>query len=183
MNELVAPKIARRLKNAGFAGVVALIFALGGMIRAVGQNVIINEFMAVNDAGLADAGGDFPDWIELHNQGSAPVSLLGWALTDDPAQLSRWRFPAVTVAANGYLVIFASGKDRAVAGGELHTNFKLDGDGEFLALVRPDGITVASQFAPRFPNQRKNISYGLGMDGTAHFFRPPTPGALNCTSK
>jgi len=146
------------------------------------QEVVINEFVAVNDAGLLDGDGDSSDWIELHNRGSGAVSLLNWSLTDDPARLGQWRFPAVNLPGNGYLIVFASGKDRAVAGGPLHTNFKLDGDGEFLALVRPDGVTVASQFAPKFPNQRKNISYGIGADSSLHYFRPPTPGATNGTN-
>jgi hypothetical protein len=161
---------------------IAKLLAISGVASlACAQDVVISEFVAVNDGGLPDADGDFPDWIELHNRGPAAVSLLDWSLTDDPAQLRRWRFPGVSLPANGYLVVFASGKDRATAGAELHTAFKLDGDGEFLALIRPDG-TTASQFAPKFPNQRRNISYGIGADGGLHYFRPPTPGAANGTN-
>lgn len=159
------------------------MLALGmGMERLKAQDVSINEFVAVNDGGLPDVDGEFADWIEIHNSGTEAVALLDWSLTDDPARLGKWRFPAVTLPANGYLVVFASGKDRTAPGAELHTNFKLDGDGEFLALVEPDGVTVASQFAPGFPNQRKNVSYGLGADGLLHYFRPPTPGATNGTN-
>jgi hypothetical protein len=75
--------------------------------------------------------------------------------------LTLWTFPATNLAAGGYLVVFASGKDRSVAGGELHTNFQLDADGEFLALVRPDGVTVAHAYSPQFPPQRANASYGI----------------------
>jgi hypothetical protein len=156
------------------------IVVMGTVSFARGQNVVINEFLAVNDGGLADIDGEFPDWIEIHNREASPVSLLNWSLTDDPAQLQRWRFPSVSIPANGYLVVFASGKNQM--SGQLHTNFKLDGDGEFLALVQPDGATVASQFAPRFPNQRRNISYGTGTDAALHYFRPPTPGTANGTN-
>jgi hypothetical protein len=158
------------------------LLAVANCLSALAQDVVINEFVAVNDALLLDSDGDSSDWIELHNRGSSPVSLFDWSLTDDPARLRQWRFPAVNLPANGYLVVFASGKDRAVAGAELHTNFKLDGDGEFLALVRPDGVTVAAQFSPRFPNQRRNISYGIGADSGFHYFRPPTPGMANGTN-
>src|SRR5262249_34955102 len=41
----------------------------------------------------------------------------------------------------------------------LHTNFKLDSAGGYLALVNPDGTTIASQFA--YGEQRADISYGL----------------------
>ena len=79
---------------------------------------------------------DAPDWIELYNGTGVPVNLDGWFLTDDPADLQKWRFPATVIGAGEFLVVFASEKDREVAGRELHTNFKLSVTGEFLALVR-----------------------------------------------
>ena len=90
-----------------------------------------------------------------------PVSLLDWSLTDSATNLTKWRFPDVTVAPNSYLVVFASGKDIRNAGEPLHTNFKLDDAGEYLALVAADGVTVASSFQPAYPLQVPNISFGL----------------------
>ncbi|RIK71935.1 MAG: hypothetical protein DCC67_19955, partial [Planctomycetota bacterium] len=58
---------------------------------------------------------------------------------------------------------FASGKDKAIAGGELHTNFKLEKDGEFLALVYDDpvaGPSIVHEFDP-FPAQQPDVSYGF----------------------
>ncbi len=123
------------------------------------EMVRITEFMALNNNGLDDEDGDEEDWIEIHNAGAASVNLDGWFLTDTTNNLTKWRFPAVILPANGYLVVFASNKDRDV--GELHTNFRLGGEGEYLALVRPDGVTVASHFFPAFPIQAPDISYGL----------------------
>jgi len=119
----------------------------------------ISEFLAENDGLVRDEERETPDWIELHNDGGTMVNLEGWFLTDDAADLQKWRIPAVTVQAGGFLVVFASGKDRT--NGTLHTNFQLDNDGEYLALVQSDGITVAHEFAPMYPRQRANISYGL----------------------
>jgi hypothetical protein len=129
---------------------------------ALVADLVISEFMAANSATLADADGDHPDWIEIYNPSSSVVDLGGWRLTDNASNLAKWSFPAQMIAPQGRLVVFASEKDRAVAGGELHTNFKLDGDGEFLALVRPDS-TIASEFTPAYPDQIPDVSYGVGV--------------------
>ncbi len=130
---------------------------------------VINEFMASNGSQLPleegemlDADGDSSDWIELYNPTDAALALDGWYFTDDADDLTRWRFPeAVTLDAGGFLIVFASGKDRS--SGELHTNFKLGAGGGYLALVRPDGRTVAHEYEPAYPEQISDISYGLGQ--------------------
>ena len=120
-------------------------FAIGGgTLTAVAQDrVVITEFMAANVRTLADRDREHSDWIELCNTGAAAANLDGWFLTDDRADLKKWRFPATTMAPGENLVVFASKKDRRVAGAELHTNFKLDADRGYLALVKPDGSTIA----------------------------------------
>jgi hypothetical protein len=149
-------------------------------VGAPGAGVIINEFLAINNGGLQDEDGDDSDWIEIFNPGATPASLAGWFLTDDPGNLAKWTFPAVSLPILEYLVVFASNKDRSLVGSELHTNFKLDGDGEYLALVMPDGITIAHAFTPLFPPQQGNVSYGLsGNPPTEGALFPPTPGAAN----
>lgn len=136
-------------------------FHLGNAASPPDAPLLITEFVANNTSTLADEEGEFADWIEIHNTGTNTVNLLDWSLTDNPANLTKWRFPSTTLAAKGYLVVFASEKNRRVPGAPLHTNFKLASDGEYLALLRPDG-SVASAFAPAYPAQAPNISYGLG---------------------
>ncbi len=121
---------------------------------------LISEFQAINVSTLQDADGDYSDWIEIRNPDTGAVNLQGWFLTDDSTDLRKWRFPAVTLEAGENLIVFASGKDRTDPNSELHTNFKLAGNGEFLALVKPDGVTVAQQFNP-YPAQFEDQSYGL----------------------
>jgi hypothetical protein len=118
-------------------------------------DVIISEFMALNRDTIADEDGSNSDWIELHNPGDATFSVGGYYLTDRADDLSRWQLPSVNIPAGGYLTVFASSKNRAVAGSELHTNFNLSGDGEYLALVEPDGATIAQEFNPAFPTMSR----------------------------
>jgi hypothetical protein len=141
--------------------ILAVCFSFGLLAQ---DAVRITEFMAINNATLADEDGDFPDWVEIHNGGGGPVNLAGWHLTDNPGNPDKWTFPSVSLPAGGRLVVFASNKNRANAGAPLHTNFQLDGDGGFLALVRPD-LTLASQFA-NYPDQVPDVSYGVGLTGT-----------------
>jgi len=120
----------------------------------------ISEFMAENKGGLEDEDGESPDWIEITNPGPTAVNLGGWHLTDSPGNLTKWQFPSPTVVPAGTsVVVFASSKDRRTAGAELHTNFKLDPDGESVLLVKPDGLTIASQIL-NYPPQRENVSFG-----------------------
>src|SRR3954471_22510798 len=118
----------------------------------------ISEFLAENDGGLADQDGDTSDWIEIQNTSVSTVNLAGWRLTDMATNLAKWTFPATNLSANGFLIVFASGKNRATNGAELHTNFQLDNDGGYLALVQPDGVTIASEF--NYPQQHRNVSFG-----------------------
>ncbi|MHC4533844.1 MAG: CotH kinase family protein [Planctomycetota bacterium] len=120
----------------------------------------INEFMAVNNNGLDDEDRDESDWIEIYNAGMNAVNLEGWYLTDDVNNLSQWAFPEVIIEPDAYLIVFASGKNRRDPLGVLHTNFRLNGSGEYLGLVRPDGETVAWDFFPEYPRQAPDISYG-----------------------
>jgi len=127
---------------------------------------VISEFLADNKTGLADEDGAYSDWIEMHNPATTPLHLDGWYLTDSAGSLTRWRFPAVTVPPGGFLLVWASGKDRRVPGAPLHTNFSMRAAGEYLALVRPDGTTVQQEFAPEFPSQDPDRSFGVNFSGT-----------------
>src|SRR6267378_7603521 len=85
------------------------------LARSATAQVIISEFMADNKKTLTDEDAQFPDWIEIYNTDSATANLSGWSLTDDPIRQARWYFPTTNLSAKGFLVIFASGKNRAVA--------------------------------------------------------------------
>ncbi len=144
---------------------ILIKWLLGGVFFfyacTLNAQVQINEFLAINDTVLQDEDLGYSDWIELKNITSDTVDLTGWYLTDSTNNLTQWAFPSTSIASNSFLVVFASNKDRSVAGSELHTNFKLSGDGEYLALVKPDGETVVSEYAPQFPPQLADVSYGI----------------------
>ena len=143
-------------------------------------DLVINELLASNASGLQDADGDYPDWIEIHNRSSGPVNLAGWALSDDPDQPEKWPFPDVTLGGQQYLVVYATGKNRrpAVGASELHTNFRLRKEGEFLGLYDMLGSRWADRISPQFPAGSEDVSFGRSAEGWG-FFGRPTPGAAN----
>src|SRR5881394_3803113 len=154
---------SRRIVRPWLFWLQLLLLGFAAVPAPAADQVVISEFLASNSNGLRDEDGDYSDWIELFNSGVTPVALGGWFLTDTASDLAKWSFPPTNMAPGGFLVVFASGKDRRVPGAPLHTRFSLSASGEYLALVRPDG-TIASEFAPVFPPQVPDISYGIGQN-------------------
>ncbi|MEX2186258.1 MAG: lamin tail domain-containing protein [Pirellulales bacterium] len=152
--------------------------------RLVLDGAIISELLAVNDNGIVDEDGERGDWIELLNTGTADENLSGWQLRDSG---TTWPIPNVTLTAGESLLVWATNKDRRDPDGELHTNFRLTSSGEYLGLLRPDD-SVAFEFAPSFPPQVPDVSYGvptvvttttLIADGASVRLLVPTDGSLD----
>lgn len=163
-----------------------LLLCLPGILLTaapVSATPLITEFLTNNNTGIFDEDATRQDWIEIHNPDAVAVDMGGYHLTDDAGLPQRWTFPSgVIIPPGGYLVVFASGKDRAVAGQNLHTNFGLASGGEYLALNSPGGAPVLTEWAQSYPAQSADVSYGLltPVNGAASgFFTVPTPGALN----
>ncbi len=122
--------------------------------------IVLSEFMSSNDTGIKDNYGSRPDWIEIANVSSQAVNMEGYRLTDEPGTLNKWVFPSVVLDAGDYLIVYASGRNETDPESPLHTNFKLDSEGEYLALAAPDG-TIVTELSPAYPIQVTDISYGL----------------------
>ena len=143
------------------AFVWAILF-MACSFELIAVDPVISEFLASNSSGLEDEDGDSSDWIEIWNVSGVAGNLKGYHLTDDSEDLTKWTFSEAPFNNDGYVVVFASGKDRNGPQDELHTNFKLNSsEGGYLALVEPDGITVASEYK-NYSKQFEDISYGSG---------------------
>lgn len=138
--------------------------------------ICINEFITKNETVIYDKDGDYSDFIEIYNPGSQAVDLSGMYLSDDLADPTKWEFPTGSVIeAGGYLLIFASGKDKN--DGELHADFKLSETDSGIILSdnrqrRIDSVTMVT-----LPD---NVSYGL-KEGIWMYFPNPTPAKENNT--
>ena len=142
-----------------------------------GGQLVINELVTSQDSlgGFADPAGDYPDWVELYNNGSSPVDLSDYYLSVDKHFLKLWAFPeGQTIGPHAYLVVWA---DREPYESGLHSVFKLAKSGGALYLSNSideivDTIT--------YDSQRTNIAYARIPNGTGPFrFTKPTPLARN----
>lgn len=159
-----------------------ITLGLNNEVSAATTNTLfINEVMADNESVLKDGdgsdGGEYSDWIEIYNSGTTPVDLTGYTLSDGG---EPWRFPKGVVPANGYLLVWASDKNKVAADGQLHTNFKIGKSNETITLRDAYGNEVDSITTESIENDQ---SYGRNSDGSSEFIAfyngEVTPGEAN----
>ena len=162
-----------------FAGMAlgSVIFGHSFALSAQADSIWFNEVVALNDTGRIDEDGDRPDWLELFNGGAGSINLAGYGLSDEESTPFKWVFPQRIIPAGGFLLVFASGKNRT-NGVNLHGNFSIQAEGERLFLARPDGVRIDEWQSVAIP---RDFSYGRQPDGGANFFffASPTPGTAN----
>ncbi len=140
--------------------------------------LVLNEFMASNDATLADPAGEFDDWIELHNSGTTAVNVGGMFLTDNFRRPSKWALPDTTIQPGGFLLVWA---DEDGSQGPLHANFRLDREGEEVGLFDANFLPVDQL---TYDSLGTDVAFGRVPDGTGPFsiLAAPTPGAANAAA-
>ena len=153
------------------------LLSLCVMPAARGQ-VVINEILTSNVNVNTDEDDTYQDWVELYNPGPAAVTLGGFGLTDDATLPYKWVFPAVTMPANSYLLVWCSDKNRTTPGLPLHTNFKISSSGEAITLTNTSGVAVDVVPAVAL---LQDVSYGRLPNGSGPwvFFANVTPAAAN----
>ncbi len=143
--------------------------------------LIINEYLASNDACCTDENGEFDDWFEIYNYGDTDVNIAGMYVSDSKSDYQKYQIPSTdagktTIRAKGFLVLWCDGQTDQ---GILHMPFKLSGSGEDITLTESNGITVIDELT--YTAQTTDISMGRNPDGSDNWqaFSTPTPGASN----
>ena len=147
--------------------ILLLICLCGCASRSSSVDIRINE--------VQSSGGD-ADWIELYNAGTNAVNLDGYFLSDDPKSPGKWQFPAVTVQAGGYLVVYADGG--VTADTRLSASFSLKASGETVVLTKPNGTPLDTVSVPE---TAPGVSYGRNGDSGFAQYAAPTPNTSNDT--
>ncbi len=134
----------------------------------------INEIVASNSYTYKDNDGEYSDYIELYNSNNYDINLSGYRLTDSLFEVNKWRFPDITIKANSYLIIFASGKNKCKESVKCHVNFKLNSEGETLSLIDDTGNIISRVSYKNLKNDNA-LSYVNGK----YLVTKPTPGKEN----
>lgn len=142
--------------------------------------LILSEIMMGNEKSLTDNYDLNPDWIELYNNTDARLDLGGYGLSDNSAQLGKWKFPQGSFIEPGsYKIIYASGMgtESDISTTYLHTNFSLGIGGEPVILTNPEGQIIDKCVLNSMPT---DISYGRSKaDSVFQYMLSPSPGDVN----
>jgi gliding motility-associated-like protein len=143
--------------------------------------LVINEYSCSNISGPTDNFGNNEDWAELYNTTGSNIDLSGYFLSDKSGNLTKWQIPAGSnIPANGFAIVFFSGRDLVVGSSELHASFGLtQTKGEWIILSEPGGNVVDSLKIVKVT--KPNHSYGRTTDGasTWSLFTTPTFNSSN----
>lgn len=135
-------------------------------------NLIISEIMPVNNNTLKSADNLYHDYIEIYNGNDYDIDLTGYYLSDDFFDTKKWSFPDNTIInKHSYLTIYASGNNQVIAAEnekiELHTNFKLDKNGEVVTLSDSKGKSLSKLY---YLETIPDTSYGIHNDKYVYFY-------------
>ena len=147
---------------------------------AIEPTIVVNEFLALNDACCTDPNGEYDDYIELYNYGNEAVNIGGYIITDNIGNYENYHQIPIgndsTIIQPGEIIVLWADKDSEQ--GVLHLEIKLSGSGEQIAIFMPDSNTVVDTLT--YGEQTTDVSYGRYPDGS-DTWQPmnPTPGTSN----
>ena len=146
--------------------------------------VVINEVSASNTIYASDLWKK-SDWIELYNTSDEEVNIAGMYVTDNLDKPEKYQIPEndvrlnTIIPAHGYKVLWCD-KNNSV-GSEIHVGFKLEQEGDELAIFRYDGTQLIYSDTISYAAHTGEESYGRYPDGgnNGYLMIHPTPGASN----
>lgn len=145
-----------------------ILFFLFFVTTAFSQ-IVINEVVSSNIAGITDEDGEFVDWIELYNNSGQSVNLEGFIINDRNNPSNGWELPAVELASKSFILLYASGKDRK----DIAINYRTIIDrGDNWQYKVPQNGTIDSNWrlpgfnATGWQTGASGFGYGDGDDNT-----------------
>jgi len=132
--------------------------------------VRINEVVSSNSTVIADADGDFCDYVELYNYGETDVSLSGYAISDEIGNIKH-TFSSTYIKAGEYLILYCNNKNT----GGVNMPFALTSSGGEDICIYDLGQNIISQVRTVALEKNKAMLY---VDGE-YVVGNPSPGYSN----
>lgn len=164
--------------NSGNTTRVPVCGTLNRAIGFVAPTLVINEIMPENNITIPDADGEFPDYVELYNNGNFSIYIGDYFLSDDPLRPTKWRMPEMMLPPDSYLLLFA---DNETEQGANHVDFTIDAENDEV-MIYSDVLTGYSVIdSTAFQDMPADTAWGRLPNGTGPFvwLPAPSPGAYN----
>ncbi len=180
----------RALSRAAVMLAASLAFFAGPRASAADSSALrINEILSDNaNTPPTDVEAQYEDMVEIYNPTTDSISikdlLLANAVTKDAEgkilPVTPWRIPAGSINPNGFVLVYCDGDVGSGGSKEPHAPFKLNrsGDGEVIALFKPDLTLIDMVILPRIP---EGTSFGRLPDGGDAFCHMAAPSFKNCS--
>lgn len=146
------------------------------------NEIIINEISPLNTT-LKDEFGDTDHWIEVVNTSNDTIDLAGLYFTDSLMNKLKYQIPnsspgSTKIAPNEHKILWADGEPYE---GPLHLNFKLNMNGEDLAISNPVGFKIDVLDSVKYDAVYGKQTFGRYPDISGKFkaISPATPAKVN----
>lgn len=147
--------------------VVGLAVAVLAGAQSQGQ-MRLNEYLVINTDDFQDDYGQQSAWIEIFNASYGTVDIAGCFLSDDPANLKKYRIPSgdilTKIKPRQHVIFWADNKPFR---GTFHVNFDLSKAQEII-FTKGDGTSIIDRIKiePALQDSTMaNKSYGRIEDG------------------
>lgn len=147
------------------------------------ETLYLNEILTVNTSGISDQAGEREPWLELYNNGTAPIALSEMFLSSSYSDLTRWRFPVDAALAPGeYRVVWLDGEPAESQASGWHTTFRAAPSGSVILSTTRNSQPVVLDYI-NFDTLPEDRSFGFAPVNPldTRLLMEPTPGAENRT--
>lgn len=167
---LVTPKEPLRRATYSNATESGLTENTGNEIVGAYAGLVISEIMPSNSSAVTDENGHYSDWVEIWNSTNHAINLEGVGLSDKGDRI-RFLFPAVTLEADGRVIVFCDNTNQSSPNKAFHAKFKLSSVGETVYLYDPNAYLIDSC---KYPMMASDESWALTDSGfqTVSWFSP-----------
>ena len=133
----------------------------------------ITEYTINNKNLIKSSDGKYYSLIEIYNDSDVDSNLEGYYLSDDMVNITKYKFPNVSIKAHEYKIVILSGLDKVIED-KIHANFQMEKEG--VIVFSNPRKTIINKI--KINNLDNNHSYSM-IDNRWIETNKPTFGSAN----